>query len=246
MIGSSDDEMKVLIAKQYILPFESGVVVIKHWKIHNYIQKDRYHPSGCPERSLVKSEKGKPYELLDTKCIHECIQDGNIDKVRLDKVRLDKVSIKDNADVSDDTSPKEIALDKEKKKIDYTPIIHEAIDYLNQKANTRYKYTSKNTITHIKARVNEGFTVEDFKQVIDKKCRDWGNDAKMSKYLRPETLFGTKFEGYLNEREKTNGNIQRAYRESQQKSQGNADAEWDEQLRNWCARQKSEPRPWDV
>ena len=47
-------------------------------------------------------------------------------------------------------------------------------------------------------------------------------------------------------KEKTNGNIQRNYRESQPKSQGNADAEWDEQLRNWCARQKSEPRPWDV
>ena len=45
MIGSSDDDLKVLIAKRYLLPFESGVDVIKHWKIHNYIQKDRYKPT---------------------------------------------------------------------------------------------------------------------------------------------------------------------------------------------------------
>lgn len=99
MICSSDDEMKVLIAKQYILPFESGVVVIKHWRIHNYIQKDRYHPSSCPEKTLIKSEKGKPYELMDT----ECIQDGTIGKVRLGKSRLGKSSVEEIDGVSDDT-----------------------------------------------------------------------------------------------------------------------------------------------
>jgi DnaD/phage-associated family protein len=94
MIGSSDDELKVLIAKQYILPFESGVVVIKHWRIHNYIQKDRYHPSECPEKTLVKAEKGKPYELLDT----ECIQDGNIGKVSQGKISQGKVRLVESTD----------------------------------------------------------------------------------------------------------------------------------------------------
>jgi len=90
---------------------------------------------------------------------------------------------------------------KEKKsgKPDYTAIIHEVVDYLNQKLGTRYKYDSKNTVPHIKARVNEGFTVDDFKVVIDKKFSDW-KETKWEKYLRPETLFGTKFEGYLNEK----------------------------------------------
>ena len=45
MIGSSDDDMKILIAKQLIIPFDTGVCVIKHWRVHNYIQKDRYNPS---------------------------------------------------------------------------------------------------------------------------------------------------------------------------------------------------------
>lgn len=74
----------------------------------------------------------------------------------------------------------------------------EIITYLNHKAGTGYKPTTAKTKTAIKARFSEGFTVEDFKTVIDKKCAEWLGDEKMEKYLRPETLFGTKFEGYLN------------------------------------------------
>lgn len=72
------------------------------------------------------------------------------------------------------------------------------VSYLNQKAGTKYKPTTPKTKTAIKARLSEGFTVDDFKTVIDKKCAEWLGDEKMEKYLRPETLFGTKFEGYLN------------------------------------------------
>lgn len=74
----------------------------------------------------------------------------------------------------------------------------EIIDYLNAKAGTRYKASTASTRKHIKARLDEGFTVEDFKAVIDKKCSEWLGNSKMEQYLRPETLFGTKFEGYLN------------------------------------------------
>lgn len=77
-------------------------------------------------------------------------------------------------------------------------IYAEIIDYLNQKAGTRYRATTSSTRKHIKARIAEGFTVEDFKTVIDKKCAEWLGNSKMEQYLRPETLFGTKFEGYLN------------------------------------------------
>lgn len=76
------------------------------------------------------------------------------------------------------------------------------VGYLNEKAGTNYKHTTKNTQTHIRGRLSEGFTEEQFKIVIDKKVKDWGKDPKMSKYLRPETLFGPKFEGYLNENPK--------------------------------------------
>lgn len=76
---------------------------------------------------------------------------------------------------------------------------HEIIDYLNSKIGTHYRATTRKTQSLIKARMNEGFTVDDFKKVIDNKSTEWGKDSKMSKYLRPETLFGTKFESYLNQ-----------------------------------------------
>ena len=78
-------------------------------------------------------------------------------------------------------------------------IYKEAVDYLNEKAGTKYKYNSKNTTKHIKARLNDGYTLEDFKSVIDKKCSEWLN-TDMEKYLCPDTLFGSKFEKYLNQK----------------------------------------------
>lgn len=75
----------------------------------------------------------------------------------------------------------------------------EIIDYLNLKINSHYKHSTDKTKSLIKARINDGFTLEDFKTVIDKKYDEWvGTD--MEKYLRPETLFGNKFESYLNQK----------------------------------------------
>ena len=79
----------------------------------------------------------------------------------------------------------------------------EIVQYLNQKTGKNFKHTSKVTQRHIRARLAEGFTVSDFKQVIDNKCNDWLRDQKMKEYLRPETLFGTKFESYLNSKTTT-------------------------------------------
>lgn len=73
------------------------------------------------------------------------------------------------------------------------------IDYLNRKTSKNFKLSSQKTKTRIKARLSEGYSLDDFKKVIDVKTSQWKNDKTMCKYLRPETLFGTKFEGYLNE-----------------------------------------------
>lgn len=187
MIGCGDDEFKMLIAKQYILPFESGVVVVKHWKVHNYIQKDRYIPSKLPEKDLLAiDEKTKEYQVLGG-MYTECIQNGDTGKVRKGKVRLGKVR-KDILSGKPDGEGEE----------NIKAIIQEAVDYLNETAGKRYKATTPKTRSLIKARLQEGFTLADFRTVIDKKYREWGG-SEMDKYLRPETLFGTKFEGYLNQ-----------------------------------------------
>lgn len=75
---------------------------------------------------------------------------------------------------------------------------HIPIAYLNQKTGKAYKFVAKNTKL-VNARLKEGYTLEDFKTVIDKKTDEWENNADMAKYLRPETLFGTKFDSYLNQ-----------------------------------------------
>lgn len=98
MIGAADDDMKILIAKNFIIPFESGIVVIKHWKIHNYIQKDRYKATVyTAEKAMLETKENNAYTIgipdggqtvsrLDTPCIQPVS--------RLDtQVRLGKPSI---------------------------------------------------------------------------------------------------------------------------------------------------------
>ncbi|MEJ7542635.1 conserved phage C-terminal domain-containing protein [Staphylococcus intermedius] len=80
----------------------------------------------------------------------------------------------------------------------------DVIEYLNKQTGKQYKSTTKKNQTVIRARTDEGFTLDDFKKAIDNKVSEWkGTD--MEKYLRPETLFGTKFEGYLNQTPKLSG-----------------------------------------
>ena len=98
MIGASDDDMRILVAKRFILIFESGVIVIRHWKLHNYIQKDRYRPTGCDEKAQIELTDKKLYELKepamtgeDTECIQDCIQnDSNTDTVGIPNGYLGK------------------------------------------------------------------------------------------------------------------------------------------------------------
>ena len=79
-----------------------------------------------------------------------------------------------------------------------TKIIEEIINYLNEKASTKYKSTSKDTIKHINARLKEGYTVQDFKYVIDVKVAEW-QGTKMEMYIRPSTLFNSKMDNYVNQ-----------------------------------------------
>lgn len=86
-----------------------------------------------------------------------------------------------------------------KEKESHTKEKTEIIDYLNSKLGTKYRVNSELTSSNINARLEEGYTVDDFKRVIDSRILKWGNDIKMSQYLTPDTLFGVKFEKYVNE-----------------------------------------------
>ena len=176
MVGAAQDDLSVLISKKFIIPFESGVVVIKHWRIHNYIRNDRYKPTTYQkEKALLVEENNKAYHLVDQ------VDTNGIPKVsdretqdRLGKDRIDNTM----SDLAD---------------------IERIIKYLNASVGSHYSAKSKANIRHIRARFAEGFNPYDFKRVIDTKVDEWKDRPEMRKYLRPETLFGTKFESYLNQ-----------------------------------------------
>ena len=186
MINASDDDMKVLLAKNFIIAFESGVIVIKHWKIHNYIRSDRLVKTAyIDERALLELKENGAYTLGS-------VLPSNVSQMSVkcqSNVSIGKDSI------GEDSIDKDIL--SEKKSED----VKSVIDYLNEVLGTRYTYHSKTNNSMIKARLDEGHTVDDFKAVIDKKYAQWHGDQKMSGFLRPETLFASShFESYLNER----------------------------------------------
>lgn len=200
-IGASDDDMKVLLAKNFIISFETGVIVIKHWKIHNYIRGDRLRKTAYKEeRSMLEIKDNGAYTLnselndFDDMSV-SCQSNVSIGKVSIGKDSIDKVSI-----------GKDILSEKSDNNTTLSDDIKDIIDYLNLKNESNYRPNTTKTRTLIKSRLKEGFTVDDFKTVIDKKVSQWKSDTKMSAYLRPETLFGTKFEGYLNEKIVENNN----------------------------------------
>ncbi|MBL4730718.1 MAG: conserved phage C-terminal domain-containing protein [Sulfurimonas sp.] len=168
LIGSNDDDAKILLAKKFILSFESGVIVLKHWKMHNYIQKDRYKvTSHTEEMSQIRLKDNNIY-TMDT----ECIQDVHVGKERVDKVSIGKDRRED---------------------------IEQIISHLNEVIQSNYKSSTTKTKNLILLRLKEGFTVDDFKQVHIIKYSEWiGTDFE--KFLRPETLYGNKFESYLNQK----------------------------------------------
>lgn len=107
-INASEDDFKLLIAKAFIIVFESGVIVIKHWKMHNYIQSDRYKPTDyVEEKALLGIKADKAYTLDSQKAVYgfdtECIQNVSVGKDRIDKDRIGKD--KNNSGVKKFTPP---------------------------------------------------------------------------------------------------------------------------------------------
>lgn len=119
MTGKKDDDMKILIAKSFIIPFDSGVIVIKHWRLNNYIQKDRYKETiHIAEKSMLELDENGVYT--------PCIQDGykmdtqySIDKISVDKSSIEKEKIyKKESPISDtqkhDENPKKSSVKETK------------------------------------------------------------------------------------------------------------------------------------
>lgn len=162
MIGASDDDLKLLIAKRFIITFESGIIVIKHWRIHNYIQKDRFKETLYQEEKAMLSVKdNNAYTLaedcMDTTCIHDgYIMDtqDRLGKDSIDKDSIGKVSIEEKPAPKKPQKEKYGELGNVKLTIkeydrllnDYGyELTHKAIDYLDGYiAEKKYKSADNN------------------------------------------------------------------------------------------------------
>ena len=201
-VGASMDDMNVLIAKQFIIPFESGVVVIKHWKIHNYIQKDRYKATSYQaEKESLTLKNGTYYtddlpdvSNLDTECIQDVYSldtQDRLGKDRLGKVRLelgkDRVRDRDRDRVRDRVRDRD--RDRQELESAHTPenLPLEIAENKNNKNNendfnnsdnkkpTRHKYgTYKNVL----------LTDEDMEKLKSEFPDDWQNRIeRLSEYI---------------------------------------------------------------
>ena len=137
----------------------------------------------------------KNYDLYQQKDAEQQAEQQTNNKQITNKQQTNNKQITTNKNDKNDKNDKKYIDIVESDHIPYKEIV----DYLNQRCGTSYRHTTRKTRDLIRARWKEGFKLDDFYIVIDKKAAEWQNDPKMSKYLRPETLFGPKFEGYLNQ-----------------------------------------------
>ena len=117
-VGATNDDMNILIARKFIIPFDNGVVVIKHWRIHNYIRKDTYNETSYKEqKALLELDENKAYRLSNGFPV-----DGSLTQVRIGKDSIGKDSINNNI--------KEVSKDTSEKKIFTPPSVEEVQEYI--------------------------------------------------------------------------------------------------------------------
>jgi len=171
---------------------------IKELKEHGYVK-----------RYPVKNEKGKIarwemiiYEVPQGE--YPLVENPQMEKPLVDKPLVENpllLSTKELSTNKPNTDKQNNTMSSSNEEDNQSSVPYEDIvSYLNEKVGKSFKHKTAKTRSLIKARFKDGFTIDDFKQVIDIKTAQWLTDPNMNQYLRPETLFGTKFEGYLNEK----------------------------------------------
>jgi len=188
--------LKSLLEKKIIIKNSKELAIQKNYKLWEIPEKETLKniPEGVYNSGL-QADKNIPCNVY--KYTPKGIK--NISSEVYTKNTIKKTYIKKNIDSSDSLDLiKNFYNEKKDKKEEYKKQIKEIVNYLNSKTNKNFRSTTTKTIKLIKARLNEGYILDDFKKIIDIKTKEWLN-SDFEKYLRPITLFGSKFESYLNE-----------------------------------------------
>ena len=178
--GSSVDDMNILIAKRFVLTFQSGVVVIKHWRIHNLIQKDRYHETKyLEEKAQLMLDDNKAYTEAVPTLYTECIQDvPNLEpQVRLGKDRL----VKDSIDIIESDKPTKPSKSKQKQFI--PPTLEEIQAYCIERKNNVDAKKFYDYFTASEWHDSKGNKVKSWKQ----KIITWENNGFNNKPQAPQS-----------------------------------------------------------
>lgn len=188
-----------------------GVINISNWEKHQSTdkmarmkeqarirQQKHYYRNRLRELGFNVDEEGFTDDLDKLKELFNEHEEPNVRQTLPNALEVRSKKEEVRSKKIEDRSNKDILSGKAEPHIPF----QEIVEYLNEKVETKYRHTGNKTQTLIKARYSEGFSLDDFKKVIDIKVNEWLNDKSMNKYLRPETLFGTKFESYLNQKQK--------------------------------------------
>lgn len=190
MIGASEDDLKLLIVKRFLIPFESGIVVIKHWKIHNYIQNDRYKETAyLEEKSRLTVKKNKAYSANVSTMDTEWIQDGySLDtQVRLGKNSIVKV-IDNNSSSTADAVEGECE-NTFTSTVTSKPTSKYSSDF--EEFWSRYpRHQDKgNAFKKYKARLKEGYTVDQLINAATNYTAECQRERRESKYIKMGSTF---------------------------------------------------------
>lgn len=173
---------------------ETKEILLLNWYKYNWNKSEDTLKGVLKVAEHIKHKPFKKY----VKDLVENIKNGVFDRPPIDPLQA-SVSDTDSVSVTDSN----------------TDTIKDIVSYLNNVLGTRYSHKTKNTQKHINARLSDGYSLEEFKIVIDKKVKEWkGTD--MERHLCPDTLFGTKFEKYLNQNI-VEGKAQQPYQGNQPK-----------------------------
>jgi len=220
-IGAKPADFDNLNLQGYLIVFESGVCVIRHWFIHNLMRHDRYHETQYKGEKALLIKIDNIYEIINTN--NDVIPNGNhlAPEVKLSEVKLSEVKKyllsglqKDaNADGAHEkfVNPKDLKMGTDeylqftlnpidpRDRVSLHHAAKEVLDHLNVMCGKRFRETDTN-LDFIKARLKSGVSISICRKIINLKCAKWLGKSEFEEYLRPSTLFNkTKFEQYYGE-----------------------------------------------
>lgn len=190
-LDRTEDEIKICLnwfIENNMMEIIDDVYLISNWsKYQNVDGLDKIRENNRIRQQRFREQKKLSLDNIES---NTNVTLRNVTPLKDNNISLSNSELS-NTIIKDTLNDKDKELKELKEKI---------IDYTNSKLGTNYRYQTKSLNAHINARISEGYTFDDFKYVIDLKYNEWHDDPQMSKYLRYDTLFGTKFEVYRNQK----------------------------------------------